>query len=147
MKYNLTSEQQKKVEQLKQMSPQQWESICKRCGICCLCKIQIGPDKQTSNFYTNVCCDAFNPVTRQCTMYASRLTRIKQDCKKVDLDVILDGTLIPRTCGYVEYIFGPAPFKTSVNWKLVKPETLVKLDTPLQIMQHLILDSQNWNKR
>ena len=147
VKYNLTPEQQKKVDELKQMSSQQWETICKRCGICCLCKVQIGPNKQTDNFYTNVCCDAFNPVTRQCTMYENRLKRKKKDCKKVDLDVILDGTLIPRTCGYVEYIFGPAPFKTFVDWQSVRPETLASLKTPLQILQHLILDSKNWNKR
>lgn len=147
MNYNLTPEQQKKVEELKQMSPQQWETICKRCGLCCLVKMQIGANKHAGTFYTNICCDAFNPVTRQCTMYSNRLTRKKHDCKKVDINVILNGKLIPRTCGYVEYIFGPAPFKIFVDWRTVRPEAMFNLKNPLQVLQHLISESQNWNKR
>ena len=147
MKYNLTPEQQKKVDELKKMSPQQWETICKKCGVCCLVKMQIGTDKSMNTYYTNICCDAFNPVTRQCTMYNNRLSRKNHDCKKVDINVILEGKLVPRTCGYVEYIFGPAPFKIFVDWRTVRPETLVDMKSSLQIMQCLILESKNWNKR
>lgn len=147
MNNNLTPEQLKKVEELKQMSPQQWETVCKKCGVCCLVKMQIGAGKSMDTYYTNICCDAFNPVTRQCTMYNNRLSREKKDCKKVDINVILEGKLVPRTCGYVEYIFGPAPFKIFVDWRTVRPETLVDMKSPLQVMQRLILESQNWNKR
>ena len=147
MKYNLTVEQQKKVKELQQMSPQQWDSICKKCGVCCLCKVSFGGKNDNDTYYTTVHCDGLDPITKQCNIYKNRLKIKGNACKKLDMKIILDGKLVPRTCGYVEYIFGPAPFKIFVNWRTTKPETLVNLNNPIHVIQNLILESENWNKR
>ncbi|MBQ2017641.1 MAG: hypothetical protein II208_03920 [Alphaproteobacteria bacterium] len=147
MKYNLTVEQEKKVKELQQMSPQQWDLICKRCGLCCLCKVCFGGKNDKDTYYTTVHCDALNPVTKQCNIYEKRLKKKGNKCKKLDIKIILDGELVPRTCGYVEYIFGPAPEKIFIDWRTVKPEKQVDLNDPIKVIQNLILESKNWNKR
>lgn len=147
IKYNLTAEQEKKLEELQQMSPQQWDTICKRCGLCCLCKIGFSDIGKTTFFYTKICCDGFDPVTKRCNIYENRLKIKGNACKKLDLDVIMQGKLVPRSCGYVEYIFGPAPFKPFVDWRNVKSEKQVNMNAPGEIMQNIILESCRWNKR
>ena len=144
MKYNLTAEQKKKVEELKNMSTEQWESLCKGCGLCCLCKISFN-DSET--LYTNVHCSNLNPITKSCSIYKDRLNIRSADCKKIDINIILNGKLIPRTCGYVEYVFGPAPFKIHLDWRTTKSERYANMNNPLWLIRHLIFESGNWNSR
>lgn len=146
MKYNLTPEQQIKVKELQRMSPKQWESICKGCGLCCLCKVAFDSSKTSNTYYTTVHCSGLDPKTKKCKIYDKRLQLKGADCKKLSIDIILEGQLVPRTCGYVEYVFGPAPFKISLDWRTVKSEQFVELNNPLNLIQNLILESHQWNK-
>ncbi len=147
MKHNLTYAQQKKVEELQNMSPQQWDSICKGCGICCLCKVCFSDKEDSNTYYTRVHCDGLDPVTKKCMIYKDRLKIKGNECKKLDIKIILDGQLIPRTCGYVEYIFGPAPSNIFIDWRTVKSESLINLNNPIKLIQNLIIESAKWNKR
>ncbi len=147
MKYCLTPEQQKKVNELKAMSPERWETICKRCGICCLCKVGFGVTENEPTFYTKVHCECLNPRTKKCKVYKNRLKSKAKDCKKLDLDIILDEKLLPRTCGYVEYIFGPAPFNIFIDWKSVKSEKQVNLNNPDNVVKNIIMESYKWNEK
>ena len=36
--YNLTPEQEQRAAELRNMSPDAYEKLCKGCGLCCLCK-------------------------------------------------------------------------------------------------------------
>ena len=109
MKIQLTPEQQKRADTLAQMTPVEWDKICKKCGICCLAKIEINldlPCRKTSVLYLKQCCENFDIKTKKCTVYQTRLN--KPHCEKVDMNVILNTNILPASCGYVEYIFGPA---------------------------------------
>lgn len=144
MEILLTPEQEKRLRELRRMTPKQWESLCKRCGLCCICKYGI-PNKVV--FYTDVRCDALNPKTKECTIYKKRFKINGNNCRKVDLDAILTENIVPRTCGYVEYIFGPAPFKISVDWEKMISEKVVDMNDPITVYEHLIMESRHWNQR
>ncbi len=135
----LTPQQHQRVEELKQMSPTEWESLCKQCGICCLYKAPV--DGQTA--YLSKSCQYLNKETKQCEIYKDRLTRRGTQCEKVTLDIILDGQLTPRTCGYVEYIYGPAPEQIHLDWSIIKKHEPGIPMTPKDIITESVL----WNHR
>lgn len=62
---------------LKDMSSEQWESICDRCGLCCLNKLQ--DDESDEVFYTTVSCKLLDTGKCQCSSYAKR-KQIVPDC-------------------------------------------------------------------
>lgn len=146
MKSELSKEQRVKVQELKKMSPQQWDSICKQCGICCLEKVNF-KDRKDIVFYTDVCCEKFNTTTKKCNVYNDRFKIKGCGCKKVNLDVVLNKHLLPRTCGYVEYIFGPAPSKICVDWQKIIPANKANLSSTVGVLDHIILGSEKWNTR
>ena len=58
---------------LKDMSTDQWESICDKCALCCLNKLQ---DEDSDDiFYTKVSCKLLDVSKCQCTMYKQRKNR------------------------------------------------------------------------
>lgn len=154
MQAKLTPLQQSRANTLSRMTPAEWDAICKRCGVCCLNKMMVclvdGPsariiDKET--VYLKRCCDKFDTKTRRCTVYHARLWQ--SNCEKVTMDIILKGQLLPASCGYVEYIFGPAPYPACVPFNQVRSITddeFEKLsDTEKQ--QAVIPESILWNER
>lgn len=147
-KTKLTAEQQARVNELKQMSPLQWESICKGCGICCLCKTTLcfTPSLQQT-FFMDVCCDHLDKKTKKCTIYNERLDTYKEHCRKVDINIVLDGELLPASCGYVEYVYGPAPSPINVEFDKIGRESDVNLDDLDEVIPHLIMESCNWRHK
>lgn len=136
------------------MTPREWDAICKRCGICCLIKINMCMVDEASGVvsgertaYLKQCCDKLDRETCQCTMYRARLGR--SSCKKVNMDIVLGGELLPASCGYVEYIFGPAPFPARVDFSQVRPVTedgFSKMSMD-EIDRDIIPESILWNLR
>lgn len=114
--YALSNEEQEKFNQFKQMSPEAYEKICKRCGLCCLYKAH----NSHYTIATRYCCKHLDTKTQKCKIYNNRTSYNSNDCISVVPDMVLDGTILPRTCGYVEYVFGPAPIVAKINWKRVK---------------------------
>ncbi|MBD5400303.1 hypothetical protein HDR61_00970 [bacterium] len=155
MKVQLTPEQQCRADKLARMTPREWDAICKRCGICCLTKIGVClvddmsgliADRETA--YLKQCCDKFDPIGHRCTVYQSRVDG-RRNCEKVTMDIILDGELLPASCGYVEYIFGPARHPARVDFNLVRPIADGEFEKMSQdeIQQDIIPESILWNKR
>ena len=82
---------------LRQMSTQQWESLCDGCGRCCLHKLQ---DEETDEIhYSDVACRLLDTDSGRCTDYAHRTTRVPgciamqpQDYRAIEY--------LPRSCAY-----------------------------------------------
>ncbi len=76
---------------LRALDPEQWESLCDRCGTCC----EIKP--------TGVACPLFDVTTRRCTDYENRHDKIPA-CVRLTPDNVADlgedGTL-PASCAYL----------------------------------------------
>ena len=147
MKIILTPEQQKRADTLAQMNPQEWDAVCKQCGICCLAKYPFCLDcsgyKET--IFLKQCCEHFDLKTRKCTVFQSRLS--VPHCEKVTMDVILEGKKLPASCGYVEYIFGPAPFPAKVDFNQVRHVPYDEEVSSEQLRQDMIRESILWTER
>ncbi|MBD5388866.1 hypothetical protein HDR63_01260 [bacterium] len=143
---DLTPAQQARVEEMRRMTPREWDALCKGCGICCLTKVDMGGGVTV---YLNRCCAHLDTATRRCRIYNTRLTQRRERCKKVDLDVVLAGQLVPASCGYREYIFGPAQFPARVDFTSVRPMRdgdFEKMSTA-DVLRHIIAGSNRWNER
>lgn len=82
---------------LKQMSKQEWESLCDGCGLCCLNKIE---DETTAEIkLTNIACKLFNNKTCRCQDYENRFAQVK-DCLQLTPERISQFQWLPKTCAY-----------------------------------------------
>lgn len=133
---------EQRLDYLKKCSVSQWEEICKRCGICCLKKIYDPTTGITG--YTRLSCENLNTETGQCLKYQKRLR--EKNCAKVDLKLVLEAKEIPASCGYLEFLYGPALVPASVDFRNVRPHpTNIKL-TEFDVMRNLIPESIFWNR-
>ncbi len=142
----LTSEQLKRVAELRRMTPKEWEALCKRCGMCCLIKLSSGFKDVT--LYTDFCCEHLDCSTKACKIYKKRIEAEKGECQKVNLDIVLKNELLPASCGYVEYIFGPAKYPAKVDFSRVQPIKDKDFDEMPQskVLNHILTDSINWQR-
>ena len=86
-----------KTKTLREMNPQEWESLCDGCGKCCLLKLE---DEDTGEIaYTKLHCKLLDGTTCQCTNYANRKS-IVEDCVKLTPAGIEEITWMPKTCAY-----------------------------------------------
>ena len=82
---------------LEEMTTEEWESLCDRCGKCCLNKIHYEGNKHVH--YTNVVCKLFDSKKCSCLNYASRKKFIK-DCIKLTPEKVREKDYLPSTCAY-----------------------------------------------
>ncbi|MDC0534459.1 YcgN family cysteine cluster protein [Francisellaceae bacterium] len=83
---------------LNEMNHEQWESLCDRCGICCLHKLQ---DEDTNEVVcTNVVCKFFDLKKSKCSDYKNRKQN-QPDCLTITYE-LLDKAQhwLPKTCAY-----------------------------------------------
>src|ERR1044071_3731892 len=86
-----------KRKTLKEMTLDEWESLCDGCAKCCLHKLE-DPDTGELSF-TNVACKLLDTKTCRCTNYAER-TFLVPDCVEL-LPRNLGGLAwLPNTCAY-----------------------------------------------
>lgn len=115
MSEKVTEEQIKqRIEQLATLDDAQWESLCKGCGVCCLLK----HTRRQGIYYASVACNHLNLETRKCDTYETRLKH-RMTCNKVNVPVVLRSGLLPNSCGYVEYIYGPADKQIKPDFKKI----------------------------
>lgn len=79
------------------ISEDEWEAICKRCGKCCLYSLQ---DEDSGEIYhTNVLCEYFDEEHSLCTVYDKRC-ELKPECLKLTKDNVDKLPFMPKSCAY-----------------------------------------------
>ena len=82
---------------LSQMSSEEWESLCDRCGRCC---IYILHNEETGDvFETDVGCKLFDPKARRCRDYENRSAHVP-DCVRLTPQNAKSLHWLPKTCAY-----------------------------------------------
>jgi uncharacterized protein len=82
---------------LEQLTPEEWESLCDRCGRCCLVKLE---DEDTGEIYrTDIACRMFDAGTCGCVAYAKRQRKVA-DCVKLTPQSVRAIKWLPVTCAY-----------------------------------------------
>ncbi|WP_457675892.1 YcgN family cysteine cluster protein [Thiolapillus sp.] len=82
---------------LREMTRDEWESLCDRCAKCCLHRLE---DEDTREIYfTNVHCRLLDTATSSCSDYENRSTRVN-DCVTITIDTLDDPYWLPSTCAY-----------------------------------------------
>jgi uncharacterized protein len=102
-----------RVKTLEQLDPREWESLCDRCGRCCLVKLE--EEDSGEVFYTDVACTLFDAGTCQCANYPKR-NEIVSDCVRLTPEAVRSITWLPPTCGYRRVAEG----KDLPNWHPLK---------------------------
>lgn len=73
---------------------QEWESICDRCGKCCLVSLQ---DIDTGEIYhTNILCQYYDIENKMCSVYNKRC-EIVPNCLKLNKDNVDKLPFMPKT--------------------------------------------------
>ncbi len=82
---------------LKNLSHEEWESLCDGCAKCCLHRLE---DEETREIHcTNVCCRYLEQERGECRDYPNRSTNVP-DCLNVTLELLKDPYWLPTTCAY-----------------------------------------------
>jgi uncharacterized cysteine cluster protein YcgN (CxxCxxCC family) len=83
---------------MRDMSRQEWESLCDGCGKCCVHKLE---DEETGEMLpTNVACRLLDRRTGRCKDYRNRKAHVPE-CVRLTPEKILDLDWLPSTCAYL----------------------------------------------
>ena len=85
------------TKKLVDMNSDEWESLCDRCGKCCVIKLEDFDNKEI--FYTNVSCKLLCETSAECNDYQNRKT-IVPDCITLSVNNLKDLKWMPETCAY-----------------------------------------------
>ena len=86
-----------KKKKLNNLSKEEWEALCDRCGKCCVIKLE---DIDTSKIhYTNISCKLLCTKTVKCKNYISR-KNIVNDCIVLAYNNLELLHWMPKTCSY-----------------------------------------------
>ena len=79
------------------MNENEWESLCDKCGKCCVIKLEDFDTQQVH--YTNVSCKLLCEKSASCKDYVNRKS-IVPDCIILSPDNLKDLKWMPETCAY-----------------------------------------------
>ena len=86
-----------KTKTFKEMTHEEWESLCDGCAKCCLHKIE---DMDSGIVYTtDVACRLLDIKTCQCKDYEKR-TELVKDCLHLNPELLEEITWLPESCAY-----------------------------------------------
>jgi uncharacterized cysteine cluster protein YcgN (CxxCxxCC family) len=92
----MMSQQDKKIED---MTGEEWEAICVRCGKCCYYKYLI---EETDELEYGDVCEFLDEETKLCTCYETRSVE-KPDCLKLTPQNIEENAWwLPEECAYLK---------------------------------------------
>jgi uncharacterized protein len=86
-----------RTKTLRQMSSEEWESLCDGCGKCCLVKLI--DDLTDELHFTTVACRLLDCTSCRCGDYDNRKA-IVPDCVVLSPRVVEDLPWMPSTCAY-----------------------------------------------
>ena len=116
------------------LTNEQWEKICKRCGKCCLFTIQ---DEETEEIYhTNVLCRYYDQKNSACQIYETRC-EIVPECLKLTKDNVDKLSFMPKSCAYRQ-LFDPA-YKNK-NWPSLSGRIICETDADMSNLEEYIVD-------
>lgn len=82
---------------LETMTSLEWESLCDRCGRCCMVKLE---DEDSGRIYrTDIACRLFDEDTCACRSYAARQKKVA-DCVRLTPEAVRSLNWLPETCAY-----------------------------------------------
>jgi uncharacterized protein len=85
------------AKKLEQMSPDEWESLCDGCGLCCLVKVE---DEDSGEvFNTSVSCFLLDTESCRCSDYANRFSKAPM-CTRLTIDNLPQMDWLPQSCAY-----------------------------------------------
>lgn len=76
-----------------------WESICRKCGLCCMEKTIVS---SRVIYHLDKPCVHLDTSDMHCTIYASRFADCSH-CRKMTLYKALFASYLPDSCGYVQW--------------------------------------------
>lgn len=117
---------------MKKYNKDEWENICRRCGKCCLIKLE---DEETGDvYYTNVVCRYFDEEKMCCSVY-DRRCELVPTCLKLNQENVDKLSWMPKTCAYRElFEKSPSATHTTIKGRVVK-ETDVPED---ELEDHIV---------
>lgn len=107
---------------LAQLTHQQWEALCDRCGQCCLLKVKDPVSHKILT--TKIGCRLLDVHTGQCTQYKTRFCYV-DDCIKLTKANVAQLTWLPKSCAYRLFYEGKPlpswhPLCTNDPWSTLK---------------------------
>lgn len=102
---------------MKNYTKEQWENICRRCGKCCLIKLE---DEETGDvYYTNIVCRYFDEEKMACSVYDKRCELVPT-CLKLSPENVDKLAWMPKTCAYRELFENrPSTIKTTIKGRVI----------------------------
>jgi uncharacterized cysteine cluster protein YcgN (CxxCxxCC family) len=82
---------------LREMTTNEWESLCDGCALCCMHKIQ--DEDSDEVIYTDVACKLLDLSDCRCSDYTNRLSKVP-DCLQLTPDSHEAFEWLPDTCAY-----------------------------------------------
>ena len=85
------------TKSLEEMTKAEWETLCDRCGRCCLHKVE---DEETGEvLYTSVACKLYELNSSTCGNYFHR-KQFVPECMVLTVQEVRKLTCLPQTCAY-----------------------------------------------
>ncbi len=86
-----------KTKTLEEMSSEEWEALCDRCGRCCLLKFE--REASPKVYHTGIACSYLDIYTCRCTCYRHRIMYVP-DCIVLTSKTVKNYKWLPPTCAY-----------------------------------------------
>lgn len=86
-----------KVKTFKEMTDEEWESLCDGCAKCCLHKIEDIDSGKV--FTTDVACRLLDIKSCRCKDYEHRVELVR-DCLQLTPEILKEITWLPKSCAY-----------------------------------------------
>ncbi len=81
---------------VEELSQQQWENICNRCGLCCFEKAR---DDRGRVITTPIACRYLDLYSRECKVYHKRFD-VGEECQQLTPEVVATVDWLPEECAY-----------------------------------------------
>ncbi len=85
------------IKTLEDMTPQEWESLCDGCALCCLHKLE--EEDTGAIYYTRVACRQLDESSCRCRVYPQRQAHVP-DCVQITPQLVRTTRWLPRSCAY-----------------------------------------------